>query len=103
VSETKVVDLRQASVNEMLRHLGELVEAIKRSNERYVRQERELGEINAKLHALTLQSHALTLKVEEGFRDVRSDLVLMENRLLTAEHKASRAALTPPGAIDDQA
>lgn len=81
--DTKIIDLRQASLSRLLDHLGGLVEAIQRSNTRYLGQEKELGEMNRRLRSIEL-------KMEEGFRDVRSDLVLMENRLLSAEHLARR-------------
>jgi hypothetical protein len=92
----RVTDLRQASVNEMLRHLGGLVEAIQRSNERFIRQDRELGELHTKVDRLLTE-------MRNGFRDVRSDLVAMENRLLTAEHKAARSELLPRAGDDDAA
>jgi hypothetical protein len=95
MSDDRIIDLRQASVNDLLKHLGGLVDAIQRSNDRYVRQERELGEIHTKVDALSGQLSALATQMREGFREVRSDLVLMENRLLTAEHKAARSDLEP--------
>jgi hypothetical protein len=84
--EPKVIDLRQASVSRLLEHLGDLVEAIKVSNRRYVSQEREIGEMHTKIDEMMIALTRLTTEMREGFRDVRSDLVLMENRLLSAEH-----------------
>jgi hypothetical protein len=87
----------------MLKHLGNLVEAIQRSNERFIRNDRELGEIHTKINALSNKIEALADRMDAGFRDVRSDLLLMENRLLSAEHKSARSELLPRAGDDDAA
>jgi hypothetical protein len=55
-----------------------------------------LGELHTKVDRLLTE-------MRNGFRDVRSDLVAMENRLLTAEHKAARSELLPRAGDDDAA
>lgn len=89
----KIIDLHQASLNELLKHLGNLVEAIQRSNDHAARLSREMSELRNEVGGVRIEVIGLRGEMRNGFDGIHSDMLLMENRLLTAEHEARKTAL----------
>lgn len=95
--DPEIIDLRQATLGEMLRHLGRLTDAITRANDRYARLEVAVARVEdllVKVDArLEAKLDAMERSVLGEVRETRIELVTLENQVLDAVQDGFRANL----------
>ncbi len=87
-SDPEIIDLRQPTLGEMLRHLGRLTEAITRANDRYARLEVAAARVEDLLVKIEARLEAKLDGVERSVlgevRETRIEVVTLENQVLNA-------------------
>jgi hypothetical protein len=78
----KVLDLRQATLNTLSRHLGEMTQAIIASNNRYVRLQEDVTNGFADMRRLVADSEA---RLARRINEAHSEMVVEANKILTLE------------------
>ena len=95
--DPEIIDLRQATLGEMLRHLGRLTETITRANDRYARLEvaaARVEDLLVKVEArLDAKVEAMGRSILGEVRETRIELVTLENQVLNAVQEGFRANL----------
>jgi archaellum component FlaC len=99
-SDARLVDFAQARVNRIADAIDGLAEQIKLTNNHVERLNREVGELRSEVGELRSEVGSLRLETRAGFdrvdnelRDIRSEVILQANQIISAQQQATRAML----------
>ena len=92
-SDARLVDFAQARVNRIADAIDGLAEQIKLTNNHVERLNREVGELRTEVGSLRLETRAGFDRVDNELRDIRSEVILQANQIISAQQQATRATL----------
>jgi outer membrane murein-binding lipoprotein Lpp len=92
-SDARLVDFAQARVNRIADAIDGLAEQIKLTNNHVERLNREVGELRSEVGSLRLETRAGFDRVDNELRDIRSEVILQANQIISAQQQATRAML----------
>ena len=92
-SDARLVDFAQARVNRIADAIDGLAEQIKLTNNHVERLNREVGELRSEVGGLRSEMRAGFDRVDSELRDIRSEVILQANQIISAQQQATRAML----------
>ena len=92
-SDARLVDFAQARVNRIADAIDGLAEQIKLTNSHVERLNRGVGELRSEVGGLRLEMRAGFGRVDSELRDIRSEVILQANQIISAQQQATRAML----------
>ena len=84
-SDARLVDFAQARVDRIADAIDGLAEQIKLTNNHVERLNREVGELRSEVGGLRLEMRAGFDRVDNELRDIRSEVILQANQIISAQ------------------